>query len=125
MDNLMKTREKEEKLERFKREATSMLESAKFPIHKWESHVEVLESEDSTNPCKILGTVWNKGDDTLEVQVPDPPDYQPLTKKGILSHLASIYDLIGMISPTTEKGGRSTGMHVMRQRGRTRTFQTS
>ena len=28
----------------------------------------------------------------LKTQVPDPPDNQPLTKRGILSHLASIYD---------------------------------
>ena len=64
----------------------------------------VLESEDSTNPNKILGIVWEKRDDTLEVQVPEPPDNQPLTKRGILSQLASIYDPLGMISPTTVKG---------------------
>ena len=40
----------------------------------------------------------------LKTQVPDPPDNQPLTKRGILSHLASIYDPLGMISPTTVKG---------------------
>ena len=40
----------------------------------------------------------------LEIQVPEPPDNQPLTKRGILSHLASIYDPLGMISPTTVKG---------------------
>ena len=46
--------------------------------------------EDSSSPSKILGTVWDKKDDMLEMQVPDPPDNQPLTKRGILSHLASI-----------------------------------
>ena len=40
----------------------------------------------------------------MEVQVPDPSDNQQLTKRGILSHLASIYDPLGMISPTTVKG---------------------
>ena len=40
----------------------------------------------------------------LEIQVPQPPDDQPLTKRGILSHLASIYDPLGMISPTTVRG---------------------
>ena len=100
----MQTGEGVEELEKFKREATSILESAKFPVHNWESDVECLESEDSTNPSKILGTVWDKKDDMLETQVPDPPDNQPLTKRGILSHLASIYDPLGMISPTTVKG---------------------
>ena len=48
IDNLMQTREEVEELEKFKREATSILESAKFPVHKWESDVEYLEREDST-----------------------------------------------------------------------------
>ena len=100
----MQTGEEVEELEKFKREATSILESAKFPVHKWESDVEYLESEDSTNPRKILGTEWDKRDDMLEIQVPEPPDKQPLTNRGILSHLASIYDPLGMISPTTVKG---------------------
>ena len=104
MDNLMKTGEEEQELKKFKIEATSILESARFPVHKWESDVETLESEDSTNPSKILGITWDKRDDTLEVQVPEPSDNQLLTKRGILSHLASIYDPLGMISPTTVKG---------------------
>ena len=60
--------------------------------------------EDSSSPSKILGTVWDKKDDMLEMQVPNPPDNQPLTKRGILSHLASIYDPLAMILPTTVKG---------------------
>ena len=104
VDNLMKNGEEEQELKKSKIEATSILESARFPIHKWESDVETLESEDSTNPSKILGITWDKKDDTLEVQVPEPSDNQLLTKRGILSHLASIYDPLGMISPTTVKG---------------------
>ena len=100
----MQTGEEVQELEKFKREATNILESAKFPVHKWESDIEYLESEDSTNPSKILGIVWDKRDDMLETQVPRPPDDQPLTKRAILSHLASIYDPLGMISPTTVKG---------------------
>ena len=41
-----------EDLEKFKREATSSLESVKFPVHKWQSDVEHLESKDSTNPSQ-------------------------------------------------------------------------
>jgi len=84
----MKAGDEEEELEKFKREATSILESAKSPVLKWESDIECLESEDSKTPSKILGTVWHKKDDMLEVLVPEPPDNQPLTKKGILNHLA-------------------------------------
>ena len=48
IDKLMQTREEVEELEKFKREATSILESVKFPVHKWKSDVEYLEREDST-----------------------------------------------------------------------------
>ena len=40
----------------------------------------------------------------METQVPKPPDDQRLTKREIVSHLAGIYDPLGMISPTTVKG---------------------
>ena len=104
VDNVMKTGEEEQELKKFKIEATSILESERFPVHKWESDVETLESEDSTDPSKILRITWDKRDDTLEVQVPEPSDNQLLTKRGILSHLASIYNPLGIISPTTVKG---------------------
>ena len=45
-------------LEDFKREATEILEDAKFPVHKWESNVEELDNE--SNPRKILGHKWNE-----------------------------------------------------------------
>ena len=37
LDKLMKTGEEEQELKKFKIEATSILESARFPVHKWES----------------------------------------------------------------------------------------
>ena len=76
VDNLMQTGEEVEELEKLKREATNILESAKVPVHKWESDVEYLETEDSTNASKILGTVWDKKHDMLETQVPELPDNQ-------------------------------------------------
>ena len=55
MNNLMRAGEEEQEPRKFKTEATSILESAKFPVHIWELDVGTLESEDSTNPSKILG----------------------------------------------------------------------
>ena len=39
LDKLMKTGEEEQELKKFKIEATSILESARFPVHKWESEL--------------------------------------------------------------------------------------
>ena len=55
IDNLMRTGGDHGKLVQFKEESTVILESAKFPVHKWESNVKSLESESMPNPSKILG----------------------------------------------------------------------
>ena len=49
-----------EDLEKFKTQATGILEDGTFTIHKWESNVEKLESEDMGNPSKIPGTYGTK-----------------------------------------------------------------
>ena len=110
VDNLMAVGEDVEGLERFKVEATSILEDAKFPLHKWESNVEELNGEDMPNPSKILGHCWDKQEDTLEVTVPTFPQSKPVTKKTVLSHLGSIYDPMGILSPTL-----AAGKHIYRE----------
>lgn len=67
VDNLMKTGQGLEEMERFKTEATQILEQARFPVHKWESNLRELESDGMTNPSKILGLNWDKESDTLEL----------------------------------------------------------
>ena len=103
VDNLMKTGSDVEELQMFKQEATSVLEEAKFPVRKWESNVRALESVDIPNPSKILGHTWNKDGDTLEITVPEAVS-EPVTKRTILSKLGTIYDPLGIISPTVVEG---------------------
>ena len=93
-----------EEFEKFKQEASDILEDAKFPIHKWESDLLELESEDAVNLSKILGHPWEKTQDTVEVNV-KPLEYeQPVTKRKMLSRLGGIYDPLGFISPTVVEG---------------------
>ena len=106
VDNLMKTGEGLEEMERFKSEATQILEEARFPVHKWESNLRELESGGMTNPSKILGLSWDKQNDTLKLTMRRFTKEEPVTKKSILSHLGSIYDPLGMLSPTTVEGKR-------------------
>ena len=54
VDNLMAVGEDVEGLERFKVEATGILEDAKFPLHKWDSNVEEL----SGRTCPIRVKFW-------------------------------------------------------------------
>jgi len=106
VDNLMKTGQGSDEMERFKSEATQILEQARFPVHKWESNLRELESDGMTNPSKILGLNWYKENDTLELTMPRFTEEQPVSKKTILSHLGSIYDPLGVLSPTTVEGKR-------------------
>ena len=88
----------------FKREATEILEDAKFPVHKWESNVKKLDHE--PNPTKILGHRRDKREDTIEI-VPKPTkEENPVTKRQILKELSSIYDPLGILSPTMVEGKR-------------------
>ena len=106
VDNLMKTGHNVETLEKFKEEATQILGDARFPVHKWESNVIPLESEDMPNPGKILGHIWDKREDTLVIQVPKSHEETPLTKRTILSQLGKVYDPLGIISATMVQGKR-------------------
>ncbi|CAB4032426.1 Hypothetical predicted protein, partial [Paramuricea clavata] len=93
-------------LVKFKDESNRILESGKFLVHKWESNVESIESNGMPNPTTFLGHMWEKREETLEITVPDYPEDEPVTKRSILSHLGSIYDQLGIISPTLAEGKR-------------------
>ena len=106
VDNLMQTGQGSEEMKRFKTEATQVLEEVRFPVHKWESNLQELESDGMANPSKILGLSWDKQNDTIEVTIPQQVEEEHVTKKTILSHLGSIYDPLGILSPTTVEGKR-------------------
>ena len=63
----LKTGSDVRELSRFKEEATETLETAKFPVYKEKSDVQELDEE--PNPSKIIGLMWDKKQDTLEIQV--------------------------------------------------------
>ena len=104
VDNLMCTGTNVEDLEKFKTQATGMLEDGKFTIHRWESNVEKLESENIENPIKIFGHIWDKREDTLQVPIKKIEEGKPVTKNTILSQLARVYDPLGIISPYFGRG---------------------
>ena len=104
VDNLMQMGANDEELMRFKEESTTILESARFPVHKWESNVKFLESEGMPNPSKILGDTWNKDNDTLEPLSKPFPQEHPVIKRTILSYLGTVHNPLGIISATMAEG---------------------
>ncbi len=63
-----------------------------------------LEDVNMQTPSKILGHVWNKQEDTLEIQVPAVTKNEPVTKQSVLSQVGKVYDPLGIISPTMAEG---------------------
>ena len=69
VDNVMYGAEEIESLEKYKEQSCDILESSKFPVHKWESNVKSLESDEVPNPTSFLGHLRDKQVDTPEITV--------------------------------------------------------
>ncbi|GFQ94813.1 uncharacterized protein TNCT_594001 [Trichonephila clavata] len=48
---------------------------------------------------KTLGLIWNPKHDTFEFSVSDPTNNSEWTKRSILSHIARIFDPMGLLGP--------------------------
>ena len=67
-----------------------------IPVHDRSRKAQERTLEDPAED-RALGVCWRVGDDSLGFQVQRME--QPLTKRGILSMLSSIYDPLGLASP--------------------------
>lgn len=102
-----------------KEKATEIFNDAQFTLHKWKSNAPELEQQakpedhdeesfakqqlgTKTSESKLLGLPWDPNADTLSVCF--PRQQQEATKRGILSHLAKVYDPLGLVSPMTLSG---------------------
>lgn len=90
----------------------SLLGAGGFKLRKWASsnhdviadlppeECEMSHSFDSSETIKLLGVKWCPADDVFFFTV-SPPESEVLTKRKVLSIVASIYDLNGYLSPVT------------------------
>ena len=107
-----------EKVKKIKKISEKIFGEACIELHKWHSNAEELEETQEehlselsyakqefgtrANDCKILGIFWDKSKDTIGVDLNIPVKEQ--SKRGMLKHLASIFDPLGLISPVTLTG---------------------
>ena len=102
------------------REVQSLLQHGSFHLRKWRSndrqvleaipeadratdsllHLSSNDNPTISNPVKTLGVAWNARDDvfTFVYKATSP---QQLTKRSVLSKMATIYDPRGQLSPFT------------------------
>ena len=117
VDDLMIGGENAEIMAERKTITTEVFKDASFTIHKWHSNVPGLEAI-SSSPCEeeltyakqqlggakpsegqLLGVPWVREQDVISVilQITETET----TKRGVLPHLAKIYDPLGLASPVT------------------------
>ena len=99
-----------------KQEATRALAEGGFQLTKWRSNEhEVVEDTLASSLAdpdgvlclgaptaaaeKALGVVWDEKEDTLGFRLRETSE--PLTKRGVLSQAASVFDPLGMAAPFT------------------------
>ncbi|XP_071509981.1 uncharacterized protein [Diadema antillarum] len=99
MDDLSESVTNVEEAVNLKAKLVETLAKGKFDIRKWQSNVqEVCDSEEDTQTASVLGTKWNLSTDTLIVKEVKPMEDALLTKRKLLAHTASYYDVFGMLS---------------------------
>ncbi|MCG8034488.1 MAG: DUF1759 domain-containing protein [Candidatus Thiodiazotropha taylori] len=91
--------------------AKAMFSEASMNLREWVSNSDevnrLIPPEDKTNTetTKLLGHIWNVGNDTLSIkQINVQTQLQHPTKRNILKSVASIFDPQGLVSPIVLRG---------------------
>ena len=107
-----------EKVKKIKETSEKIFGEACIELHKWHSNPKELEETQEEHlfdlsyakqefgtratDCKILGLPWDKSKDKIGVDLDIPLKEQ--SKRGMLKHLASIFDPLGLITPVPLTG---------------------
>lgn len=102
---------------KLRREISTMLAAAGFPLKKWASNapealrdvppedlalLPIYDLQDGQT-VTTLGIVWNPQTDTLCFRVQLPAPASVLSKRKVMSYIAQIWDPFGLAGPTTLK----------------------
>ena len=78
-----------------------------FTLRKWYTNEESIARKINDEPCneerKVLGTIWDPGEDRLKINLAFPETQGPTTKRQLLSSLSAIYDPLGVAGPLVMK----------------------
>ncbi|KAB0798916.1 hypothetical protein PPYR_06796 [Photinus pyralis] len=82
-------------------ELTSLLASAGFKLHKWNSNNGSLVSFQKEITSKVLGVLWDPVSDSFQVSVPELIKKDRFTKREVLGIIGQIFDPIGFVGVVT------------------------
>ena len=109
VDNFMKVYDHEEELVLQQPRLSQIMADANMPLGEWASNSNLVPST-MPDDVKVLGMNWNTTNDTLSVPFPkditlflnsNPPH---LTKRKVVSLLATVFDPLNLLAPLTIKG---------------------
>ena len=97
-------------VENLKQKSTELFSKGGFNLHKWPSNILSLENDNTNSEqtyvkqlfssnsghTKILSLGWNQIMDKTNIGIPQFSERQ-ITKRNVLSYIASIYDPSGLI----------------------------
>lgn len=86
-----------EEMRKFKEEIIYIFDDVKFKVYKWELNIKELEDQNMINFSKILGQVWDKEDEILEIKILLFSDDTLVIKKIIFSYFGKVYDSLGIL----------------------------
>lgn len=114
MDDLTTGSDTVEEAIQLQQDISNHLLSGHFPLRKYSSNsenflqtldpslIEPLDHKDITiGNFKILGLCWTRNQDTISIALKAESLPPTITKRIMLSEIASIFDVIGILSPVT------------------------
>lgn len=115
MDDLMTGHEDISEMKQICNEINNLMKAGGFQMQKWSSNSDellkfLLKDKEDPKPVnkkeikldktiKILGLTWDRNNDTFKVTVDLPEHRNPVTKRSILSDVASLFDPFGWLAP--------------------------
>ena len=115
MDDYVASEESPESASHLLHTVTALAASGGFRLRKWTSNSRtVLSSVHPTERAhpdwdpalplpseRVLGLMWDTETDTVSVQPPPTSQQAPVTKRKVLSAIASTFDPLGLVAPFT------------------------
>ena len=115
VDDLLTGANTREEATFLRNDLVELLKKGGFPLRKWASNDPSLDSDACANPSnthmsldpdstmKTLGIQWNPREDFIfySVNLSDSP--KQVTKRSILSHVAKLFDPLGLLGPVILK----------------------
>ena len=101
MDDFVKSFPDVETAISMKKQLGEVAASGGFPLRKWASNVVDLCDEMTIDEeiVSVLGIKWNKFDDTISINFAEIRCQPQLSKAGVLSEIAQLYDPLGLYTP--------------------------